>query len=85
MENQYPECEKMAAIRDKSQVIGEFLEWAEETQDFCMCMYSGYGHEYIPINMTKEILLAKFFNIDLNKVEKERRQILDRIRKHHGT
>ncbi len=27
MKNQYPECEKMMAVKDKSQVIGEFLEW----------------------------------------------------------
>lgn len=77
----YPECEKMAAVEDKSQVIGEFLEWAKETQDFHLCIYSGYGKEYIPIGITVERLLAKFFDIDIDKVEKEKRQILEEIRK----
>jgi hypothetical protein len=81
MANQYPECEKMAAIKDKSQVIGEFLEWASETQGFRLCISDWYSNEYIPIGMTTEILLAKFFDIDLNKVEIEKRKILDNIRR----
>jgi hypothetical protein len=80
-ENKYPECEKMSSVKDKSQVIGEFLEWAKQTQEFCMCVYSGYSKEYIPISMTTEILLAKFFDIDLEKAEKEKRQMLEELRR----
>lgn len=80
MENQYPECEKMAKVKDKSQIIGEFIDWIIETQKFIVCVDSGYGG-YYPVNITIEELLAKFFGIDLNKVEEERRQMLDEIRK----
>ena len=30
----YPECEKMAAIQEKSQTIGEFLEWLQSGEVF---------------------------------------------------
>lgn len=81
MAEKYPECEKMAAIKDKSQVIGEFIEWMRDTQEFEICIFSGYSKEYIPIGMTIEILLSKFFDIDLKKVEEERRHILDELRR----
>ena len=80
MMNEYPECEKMAAIQDKSQVIGEFIEWMRSEQEFEICTYSDYSREYVPSSMSIEILLAKFFNIDLNKVEEEKRQILKQLR-----
>lgn len=81
MTTRYPECEKMAAVKDQSQVIGEFLEWAEATQEFELCIYSGYSKEYIPVGITKERLLARFFDINLDKVEKEKRQMLDELRR----
>lgn len=86
MKNQYPECAKMAAVKDKSQVIGEFIEWMRDTQEFEICLsHSNYSGKYIPISITIEILLAKFFNIDLKKVENERRQMLDEMRSHNAT
>jgi len=36
---------------------------------------------YFPIHTPFENLLAKYFDIDMNKVEKERREMLDNIRK----
>ena len=80
MISKYPECEKMAAVKDKSQVIGEFLEWAGETQGLHMCANNTNCDRYTLVSMTREVLLAKFFDIDLNKVEKERRQMLDELR-----
>lgn len=110
---EYPECEKMSTVRDKSQAIGEFLEWlAYEKgvyfwttntwhEEFtCPCM--DYGDDqrdvhdeaawcekcqntgkYIdvqsedgPFQYQIEKILAEFFEIDLDKVEAERRQML---------
>lgn len=36
--------------------------------------------EYIPASLNIEKLLAEYFDIDLNKVEKERRKILESLR-----
>ena len=30
MGSQYPECDKVAAVRDESQAIGNFIEWLVE-------------------------------------------------------
>lgn len=85
MATQYPECEKLSNISDQSQLIGNFLEWASGTQEFHMCIYSGHSEEYLPIGMATERLLAKFFKINLDKVEEERRQMLDEVRKSNAT
>jgi hypothetical protein len=33
--NTYPECEKMALVKDKSQIAGEFLEWLQSKYALC--------------------------------------------------
>jgi len=79
----YSECEKMAEVKDKSQVIGEFLEWLQYFKEMTICkLVEGEGEmEYSPIYLNTEELLAEFFNIDLKKVEKERCQMLAELRK----
>lgn len=86
MENQYPECEKMAAVKDRSQVIGEFLDWLLNEKEFVIAHYDPYesdhgGETLVCDQKDIEIWLAEFFNIDLDKIEKERCQILDEIRR----
>ncbi len=81
MKSSYTECEKMAEVKDQSQIIGEFLDWAAEELEFYLCVYSGYSRENIPIGMSTEVLLSKFFDIDLDEVKKEKRQMLDEIRR----
>lgn len=70
----YPECEKMQSVRDDSQKIGEFLEWLDQNKMFV----AEYNHMDFaqPIRLRREQLLAKYFEIDLDKVENERRKIL---------
>lgn len=87
----HPECEKMLAVREDSQKIGEFLEWLESKKiTFFEWKEREYNEEmdeyipeesgYCPYHYDMESLLAEFFGIDLDKVEQERRQILDEIR-----
>jgi hypothetical protein len=66
---QYPEHEKLKEIRDQSQKCGEFLEWLEE-------------QGYVEITARKSLtsILAEFFEIDEEKLEREKRRMLDRIR-----
>lgn len=112
---EYPECEKMKAASEDSQVIGEFLEWLGQ-QGIQLCKYqkedvyhfeseeaesqynelsrieqsawrynnpSKFGTTYQGynlVNINTEKLLAQYFKIDLNKVEQEKRQIINSLR-----
>jgi hypothetical protein len=72
----YPECEKLLAVKDKSQLVGEFLEWASGKNMVLCARPKGDDEEYYPVMQSWEKLLADFFGIDLNKVESERRAML---------
>ena len=74
------ECDRLAAVKDESQVIGEFLDWLsvqgialakpdEETASLPPCWF-------LPIQEGPEDLLARFFEIDLIKLDDEKRAIL---------
>ena len=71
-----PELDKMLEVKDKTQMIGEFLEWLGDKQDIELCEYDVKPDEHYPINTTTEQLLAAFFEIDLEEAEKERQGIL---------
>lgn len=81
--NKYPMCEKLESIKEQSQLCGEFLEWLqtkffmlEKTEKFeDMCIPLGYS-SYINI----ELLLAEFFNINREQIEKEKKQMIEEIR-----
>ena len=78
----YPEHEKMAKVKNKSQVIGEFLEWMTNENELFVCRNIGGDRQLLvtyPLNF--EYLLAKYFDIDLDKIDKEKRQMLKELRK----
>lgn len=122
MTSAHPECDKMLAVHDQSQVIGEFLEWLD-TQGLhimqwrtfnepktCTCIfneghtgerYNSRTHKWETcgkcngtglLEETYEVqqwthargsineILARFFDIDMTKVEQERRAMLEQIR-----
>ena len=97
-EEKYPECDKIVAAHDKSQVIGEFLDWLK-SRGIRLGQWKPTPSELVLNRMTgkripaddeetfveyftsKEKILAEFFGIDLNKVEEERRAMLESIRK----
>jgi hypothetical protein len=90
----YPECEKLKAVHEKSQTIGEFLEWLEGEKGVTLAK----GHEHdedcdggpdnkcpigtdslYPLHYHTEQLLAEYFKIDLRKVEAEHREMLKNL------
>lgn len=81
----FPEHEKITAVKDESQAIGEFIEssgyrlceWSEEA-DLCDC--GDYIPGYVPVAGTIETILAKYFKIDLDKIEQEKRAMLEALR-----
>lgn len=85
-----PELDKMLAVKEKSQTIGEFLQWlAGQEFEICECgkILDNYDEKMdglLPVRKSTEQLLAEFFEIDLNKCEQERQQILADLRSDGG-
>ncbi len=83
-DGKYPEHQKLKAVQQHSQVIGEFLEWlSSEEQGYTLCAFDqnkGDEGQYFPANLNLNVTLAQFFKIDLNKIEQERCQMLDELR-----
>jgi hypothetical protein len=79
MKEQYPECEKLQRVSADSQKIGDFLNWAQ-SNNIVLAIYTEED-ELVPSHKPFEQLLAEYFNINLNKVEEERRAILSSLQK----
>jgi ribosomal protein S27AE len=77
-----PECEKLSNVADESNRIGNFLDWLSE-KDIRLCSYEEDAEMYFPMSSGVENLLAEYFEIDLNKVEKERMALLEWLREQH--
>jgi hypothetical protein len=88
------EIEKLAKVQDKSQAIGEFIEWLGDNNMAIVRyatkedMFDDEGErngiregDYLTMIQSIEKLLAKYFKIDLNKVEKEKRELLAQLQK----
>jgi len=83
MSTKYPEHDKLHAVKDKSQLCGEFLEWLQGKYVFAEYCTTDPEHEgeLWPARVSVEKLLAEFFNINTKKLEDEKRQILEECRK----
>ncbi len=75
------EMAKMLAVRDHSQVIGEFIDWLS-ANGMTICRANGglRGTLFHPVGIPTEELLAQHFGIDLEAVEVERRAVLAELR-----
>lgn len=74
--SEYPECEKLKAIAEKSNLIGCFLD----ESDYVLCTFNERLNQYWPTHNSLESILAKYFDIDMEKVEAERRAMLEKLR-----
>ena len=85
----FPEHEKMKEVQAKSQAIGEFLEWLRTEKQLFLSREVEIAKrwngdpitEWLPQHPDLERLLAEFFEIDLAKIEQEKRQMLDELRR----
>ena len=77
------ELDKMIAVKPRADIIAGFLDWMDENK-LVIATYQdldGEEHDFPrPDGRSKEKLLAAFFEIDLDKCERERQAILDAIR-----
>jgi hypothetical protein len=92
-----PELERLSEVSERSNAIGQFLDWLREEKGYHVMRWSvkrdwadydegdPEGDEEselggVRVLESTEKLLAEFFDIDLEKVERERRALLDAIR-----
>lgn len=93
--SEYPEHDKLMALNGENQTLGLFLEWLQqrvvfadyhEHTDWCYdewedapnCELSE-GTPY-PVHRSIQDWLAEYYGIDQNKLEDEKRQMLEVIR-----
>jgi hypothetical protein len=91
-----PECDKLLEAQEKSLLLSEFVDWLKENgyaicerasnePDAVMDSLKGedpresYAWWRLP-RIPTEAIFAKFFGIDLAKVEEERRAILEDLK-----
>lgn len=82
-EQSYPELEKVQANSEKSQAIGEFIDWLQDEKKIVLYKWDDEVSEHHPVPDRTPItqLLAEFFGVDMKKVEVERQQILKSLQK----
>lgn len=83
---EYPELDKLAKIKDKSQSIGAFLDWLQNEKHYRLAKWEKDDSiipedQLMPVSYDIQQLLAEYFDIDLNKIEEEKRAILEEQRK----
>lgn len=75
-----PEINKLHAERHKTELLHEFLEWCFENHETQLCRYVEY--EWVGLTIAeRDRLFAEFIGVDMNKVEDEKRKILEELRK----
>lgn len=78
-----PELDKLSKCREKSQAIGEFLDWLSEQDILLASCHAGIDLDetLLPIRKSINTLLHEYFGIDEKKCEKERQMLLEALRK----
>lgn len=71
----YPEHEKLSEVKHESQAIGEFIEWATCVAGYEFAKYHGDDLQVALVSI--EGLLAEYFGVDLDKLEAEKRAMLE--------
>lgn len=80
-----PETERMVAVSERSQPIGEFLEWLGLQQGYLLARFADDEEgELIAEPMRIERLLAQYFGIDLDRMDRERHRLLVWMNKKRG-
>ncbi len=79
------ECEKLAAVKGQSQICGEFLAWLNsrgiQLAEFVKDDTVIFPHDRLVLAQTsRDQLLAEFFEIDMDAVEREKRALLEHVR-----
>ena len=80
----YSEHEKLKKVSEKSQAIGDFVNWLSLKKEIMFAKYhktekGTYENFPKPVCVNIEKYLAEFFEINLDKLEEEKRKILEEM------
>lgn len=81
--NEYPEHEKLKKVQDKSQAIGEFLDWLQNERHVVLAKYGDdkYTRDNLyAVGQSITEWLAEFYEINQTKLETEKRLMLEEMR-----
>lgn len=81
MQTEYPEHEKLKKVADESQTCGEFLDWLKHEKGFVLHEWNERLQEYVVAWTPINTMLAEFFEIDQDRLEAEKRTMLEEIRR----
>jgi len=76
--SEYPEHEKLKSLGGANQIVGDFIGRLGE-QDLVIAEWAN-GSELMPIRRSLNDLLADHFKIDQNKLEAEKRAMIEKLR-----
>jgi hypothetical protein len=76
--SEYTEHERLKAVAEESQAIGSFLTYLLTETGHVLAKWDGQSLRVSNTPITD--LLAGYYGIDQNKIEQEKRQMLQRIR-----
>lgn len=82
----YPEHEKVTQVKDEAQKLGEFLHWLG-TQGIFLATPDPRADRFgghVLIAEDHEKVVARYFQVDLKKLEEEKRAMLAALRKENG-
>lgn len=82
------ETEKFIEAKPRAAVLSEFLDWlAEEGISLARPVpeFDDHAATHAPITEGNETLLSRFFGIDQEKLEEERREVLRALREKHAS
>lgn len=79
MSETYPEHEKLKALGGENQIVGYFIDWLGEN-GFVIAEYDEITSRLYPARLARDRLLAKHFEIDLDKLNDEKDAMLEAFR-----
>lgn len=86
MDTPTPELDRQREIikSGRAAVVQAFLDWLTDEQDWLIAHYARederFADEIFPVPQTKQAIMELFFKIDPNKIEAERRALLEELR-----
>lgn len=78
--SKYPEHNKLAKVGVKSHAIGAFLDYGLAEQGLVLAEQNDrYSGRLRPISKSITSILARYFEIDQDKLDKEKGQMIDEL------
>ncbi len=82
--SKYPEHEKLKKVKDEKNLIGDFLDWLRSDTDRVIAEYVDVGdfadERLVPKSESISDILADYYDIDQEKLEQEKQQMLESLR-----